>query len=172
MAIAPVAVPANYAKLTTAQQNSFWVAALKSFPGTVTAAWVKSNADLKPYQGNTADVMYAKLATAYPTATPQQRGSTVYQVWLGAGLAQAVGEAAIAGGTATGAVATGVATGLPSWEGQIGAFLAALSSANTWIRVAKVIAGSAILIVGLAKLTGADQRAAPLAKAVKLAPLL
>jgi hypothetical protein len=172
MAPAPITVPANYAKLTTAQQNSFWVKALGEFPGTVSAAWVTSNADLKPYQGDTAVVMYGKLATAYPKATPQQRGSTVYQVWLGAGLAQAVGESAIAGGAATGAVAQGVATGLPSWEGAIGNFIAALSSASTWIRVVKVLAGSVILIVGLAKLTGADQHTAALGKAVKLAPLL
>jgi len=95
MSIAPITVPANYAKLTTAQQNSFWVNALGKFPGTVSTAWVKSNADLKPYQGDTAVEMYGKLAAEYPEATPQQRGSTVYQVWLGAGLAQAVGDSAI-----------------------------------------------------------------------------
>jgi hypothetical protein len=172
MSVAPIVVPTDYAKLTTTQQNVFWVKALGEFPGDVSAAWVKSNPDLKPYQGDSAVVMYDKLATAYPKATPQQRGSTVYQVWLGAGLAQALGDAAVAGATATGAVAQGVATGIPSWEGAIGNFIAALSSASTWIRVAKVIGGGVILIVGLAKLTGADQHAATLGKAVKLAPLL
>jgi hypothetical protein len=57
--------------------------------------------------------------------------------------------------------------------GSISGFLTALSSANTWIRVAKVTIGGVILIVGLAKLTGADQKAGSFAaKAIKAAPLL
>ena len=51
-------------------------------------------------------------------------------------------------------------------------FFGDLSSANLWIRVAKVIIGGALLIVGLAKLTGADKSVAVLGKAVAAAPLL
>jgi hypothetical protein len=161
--------PSNYASLTTAQQTAFWLKTFAAYPGTVTPAWVASNADLKPYQGKTAVGLYNALAAKYPTASPQQIGSTVYQVWLGAGATQAIGDIATATGAATGAVATGVATGLPSWETAIGTFLGALSSASTWIRVAKVTIGGAMLLVGIAKLTGAGGVAA---KAVKIAPLL
>jgi hypothetical protein len=161
--------PSNYASLTTAQQNAFWISAFQSYPGTVTAAWVKSNASLKPYQGETAVGMYNALAKQFPTASPQQRGSTVYQVWLGAGTAQAVGDIIGATGTSVGAVATGVATGIPSWEGAIGTFLGDLTSASLWVRIAKVLIGGAMLLVGIAKLTGAGGIAA---KAVKVAPLL
>lgn len=52
-------------------------------------------------------------------------------------------------------------------------FLHGLTSANLWIRVAKVIAGGVILTVGLVKLTGLESRApAIIGKAVKAAPLL
>jgi hypothetical protein len=171
----PPAVPSNYASLTTAQQNAFWVATFKTYPGTVTAAWVKSNADLKPYLGESAVAMYNALASKFPTASPQQRGSTVYQVWLGEGITQAVGQIAIAAGSATGSVVTGVDTAsiLPSWTDGLTGLLADLTSANLWIRAAKIGIGGAILIVGIAKLTGADQKIGGIAaKAVKAAPLL
>jgi hypothetical protein len=161
--------PSNYASLTTAQQNAFWVKTFDGYPGSVTAAWVATNPSLKPYQGLSAVGLFQKLGTVYPTSSPQQRGSTVYQVWLGAGTAQAVGDIIGATGTAVGAVATGVATGLPSWEGAIGTFLGDFTSASLWIRAAKVIIGGALLLVGVAKLTGAGGVAA---KAVRLAPLL
>jgi hypothetical protein len=169
MSAAPPSVPTDYATLTVAQQNAFWLNEFKAYGGTVTPAWVKSNADLKPYAGMTAVQMYQALASKYPKATPQQRGSTVYQVWLGAGLAQAVGGVVTATGAATGAVATGVATGIPSWEGAIGSFLGDLTSASLWIRAAKIIGGGAILLIGVAKLSGAGGIAA---KVVKAAPLL
>jgi hypothetical protein len=52
-------------------------------------------------------------------------------------------------------------------------FLSDLGNKNLWIRVAKVMAGGIILIVGLMKLTGADKKVGGFAaKAVKVAPLL
>jgi hypothetical protein len=69
-------------------------------------------------------------------------------------------------------VANGPSTGT-SWEQSLEQFLSALSSANLWIRVAKVGIGGTLLIVGLAKLTGADQAVGGVAaKAVKVAPFL
>lgn len=60
-----------------------------------------------------------------------------------------------------------------SWEQALQQFLSELSSANLWIRVAKVAIGGTILLVGLAKLTGADQAIGGVAAtAVKVAPLL
>jgi hypothetical protein len=163
--------PSNYASLTTAQQNAFWISTFQAYPGTVTAAWVASNSSLKPYQGLTAVGLYEKLGTQFPTASPQQKGSTVYQVWLGAGTAGAIGDIIGATGTAVGAVATGVSTAsiLPSWTNGLTSLLGDLTSASLWIRIAKVIIGGAMLLVGIAKLTGASGVAA---KAVKVAPLL
>lgn len=56
---------------------------------------------------------------------------------------------------------------------DLASFLAMLTDRNLWIRVVKIIAGGAILLVGLAKLTGMDKTAGSIAsKAVKVAPLL
>jgi hypothetical protein len=52
-------------------------------------------------------------------------------------------------------------------------FLSTLGSANLWIRVVKIIAGSIILFIGVAHLTGADSKITGIAgKAVAAAPLL
>jgi hypothetical protein len=98
------------------------------------------------------------------------------------GVAIASSDIAGAAGAATNASAQGIIKaansnfGLPSIPNPLGSvvdFLQGLTSANLWIRVAKIIAGGAILIVGLVKLTGADKKAGGLAaKAVKVAPLL
>ena len=68
-----------------------------------------------------------------------------------------------------GAAGSAAASAIPP---SVTGFLGDLSSANLWIRVAKVIIGGALLIVGLAKLTGADKSVAVLGKAVAAAPLL
>lgn len=57
---------------------------------------------------------------------------------------------------------------LPNLEG----FFGALSSLNLWVRVAKIVIGGTLLIVGAAKLTGADQAVSVLGNAVAKAPLL
>jgi hypothetical protein len=72
-----------------------------------------------------------------------------------------------AGGSSNAANGGGINPG--SWEN----FLGALSSQNTWLRVAKVAIGAGILFVGIAKLTGMDQKVGSFAEtAVKAAPLL
>ena len=48
----------------------------------------------------------------------------------------------------------------------IGAFFSKLGEANTWIRVAKVITGGVLLIIGLAHLTGAGNAVASAARKV------
>lgn len=52
-------------------------------------------------------------------------------------------------------------------------FLQGLTSANLWIRAAKIVIGGTILIVGLVKLTGADKAfGGAAATAVKISPFL
>lgn len=53
---------------------------------------------------------------------------------------------------------------------SVGDFLGQLSDRNTWIRVAKVVVGGTLLIVGLAKMAGVDKGV--VGKAVRVAPLL
>jgi len=96
---------------------------------------------------------------------PAGGGSILQQIQagLGAGLKSDVGA------LGTGARAAQAAKNIPT----LGSFLAMLTDKNLWIRVVKIIAGGAMLIVGLAKLTGADKTAGSLAaRAVKVAPLL
>jgi hypothetical protein len=56
-----------------------------------------------------------------------------------------------------------------TWEEALKSFLGDLTSQNAWIRAAKIIGGGAILLIGVAKLSGAGGIAA---KVVKAAPLL
>lgn len=71
------------------------------------------------------------------------------------------------------AASTNFAAGVPNPLQGVLSFLGIFTTQNLWVRVAKVTIGGTILIVGLAKLTGADKQIGGIAsKAVKAAPLL
>ena len=80
----------------------------RDFPATISVTWVKATPDLAPYEGDTAVEFYKALEKVYPNSTPQQRGSTVYQVWLTSGLGSAVQKTLIASGSALGDVNQGI----------------------------------------------------------------
>jgi hypothetical protein len=78
-----------------------------------------------------------------------------------------INPAKVLGGSAQSAAkSVAQSTGL----GSVTDFLTGLTSANLWIRVAKVAIGGVLLIVGLAKLTGLDNKVTN--AAIKAAPLL
>jgi hypothetical protein len=101
--------------------------------------------------------------TGVKAATPQSNVATVGQA--AAAVAGAPAAAVSAGESAVNTADTAI--------GSVEDFLQGLTSANLWIRIAKVIAGGAILLIGLAKITGASEKAGSIAaKAVRVAPLL
>jgi len=65
--------------------------------------------------------------------------------------------------TAASAAVTGVATEAGDLAGLPG-LLSALTSEGTWLRVAKVVVGSVMIIVGLVKLTGTGRAVTTAAK--------
>lgn len=67
-------------------------------------------------------------------------------------------------GTVTGDTPPAPVSGLAA----IGQFFTNLGSANLWIRVAKVVIGGALLIIGLAHMTGSDHAIARTARMVPL----
>jgi hypothetical protein len=107
-------------------------------------------------------------AAAKPAAKP---GQTV----MGPYPDKAAANAAVqAGGPAGTPPVTGPAPSLNPLSGiaAVGDFFGRLSQANTWIRVAEVLLGAALLIIGLAKLASGTQvghAAAGLAKKAALA---
>lgn len=44
------------------------------------------------------------------------------------------------------------------WLSNIGQFFSALTQANTWIRITKVLVGGVLVVAGLIKLTGTDRK--------------
>jgi hypothetical protein len=157
---------AELEKMTAAQQDAFFTRYLATLKGTVTAQWVSAEPSLAPYEGDTALQMYDALKTGFPSATPLQRGSTVYQAWLENGIGSTVQKIVGAAGTALGATATGVETAsyVPSWAAGLTGLLANLTSANLWIRVGEIAVGLILLAVGLARLTDAVPVATQIAK--------
>lgn len=100
-----------------------------------------------------------------PFTTQDAANAAIPGIQKGAPAEGAVKQEAGAGNgpVSKGAAAISSAEGLES----------ALGNATLWIRVAKVAVGGAILLVGLAKLTGADKAIGGVAsKAVKVAPFL
>lgn len=63
----------------------------------------------------------------------------------------------------------GVTSSNPLIPASVGTFFDALTSANTWIRVAKVVVGGLLLIIGLVHITGATDN--PVAAAARKVPL-
>lgn len=118
---------------------------------------------------------YAKGKPANPQYTLGEFEYTFLSYAEFAGLGAAIVNEAETLGTFTGAAAqatvTGV-TGVASWESGLTSFLSALGSATLWVRVAKVVIGGTLLIVGAAKLTGVDKQVATVGKVVAKAPLL
>jgi hypothetical protein len=107
--------------------------------------------------GSATTFTVTQLTTAVQVQNAESANITIYPTKA---LAQAQANTVNA--------ANGPKTGA-SWETELGQFLSAISSENTWVRVAKVLIGGAMLLVGIAKLTGAGGVAA---KAVRIAPLL
>ena len=130
---------------------------------------------------NFYNVTHTKYGNQY---TLNQYGDAFVVIWtdatLGQNLAnlggfegqliQLFSNASIKGTNQAAKSINNVTGGLLSWENAISGFLGGLESGTLWIRVAKVIVGGTILIVGFAKLTNLDNTVAK--AAVKAAPLL
>jgi len=59
-------------------------------------------------------------------------------------------------------------SGVLSIPASIGNFFAALGEANTWIRIVKVIIGGALVLIGVAHMSGAENAVASAARRVPL----
>jgi hypothetical protein len=76
-------------------------------------------------------------------------------------------------GTPVASQAAGAVQAATSWTAALQGLIQGIESGNLWVRVAKIAIGGTILIVGLAKLTGADKAVGGVAsKAVEVAPFL
>lgn len=136
--------------------------------------------------GLTWDQVYAALYTAGQKTSPPQTPDVIAEDTIALmqteATASGIGTTVTYTGTyATGAVEAAVAgaseaaNSIPgvSALNAIQGFITGLTSANLWIRVAKMVVGSAMLLIGLAKLTGLDQKAGSIAAtAVKTAPFI
>lgn len=60
--------------------------------------------------------------------------------------------------------ATQAAKDAISWEQALTNFLLALQNPSTWLRATKIVGGGALLIIGLAHITGADNAVAATAR--------
>lgn len=150
-------------------------------------AWVKANSNAKApaytgtaktdlgtaLHGLTWDKVYAALYAAGQKKKPPQSADEVgleTQV-LAATEGVAIGVQAGATGSANAVEESGnaaAATNFAPWATGLGNILGALTSATLWIRVAKVVVGGALLIIGVAHMTGASNA---VAQAARKAPL-
>ena len=141
-------------KESRSQQDTDLQAYFAQFGGTVTAAWVKNDPTLKPYQGMTAVQMYAAIKKQFPNSDPLHWGATVYQVWLVNDAGGAIQQITLATGTAVGAVPTGIAKALPDLKitnplAAIADFFQRLGEASLWERVGLFAAGGVLAYIGI-----------------------
>lgn len=129
-----------------------------------------AKAGVTPLAGKTWAQVFAAIY-ANEHVTPDQAGSATDALAAEEAIAVGAGAAASGAGAATAATAAGVSSAsyLPSWLNGLaglGKFLDNLANANLWIRVAKVVAGGAAMIIGLAHISGASNAVAQAARKV------
>jgi hypothetical protein len=141
------------------------LAYLKTFKGTVSPAWVKSNPSLKPFKGMTAVQVYYALKKANPKASPLTLGRGVTQIWIGGGLSQALGVVVSEAVTGVNATGTGSVAGLDQTAKTLGipstgdACLIKIpyfgGCLMTKTNVRAIVGGGLILVGGVTLLVGA-----------------
>lgn len=110
----------------------------------------------------------------HPTATAQQALQAFLDTALGKALAKNIGGTGKLLGELPAAAAKGAENAYAKLSplAAVGDFLSRLTSANTWLRVAEVLLGTALIIVALAKLAGDTPIGRTAAKVGKAAMIL
>lgn len=156
----------------TAAQWEAWETA-NATPGNPVYTGTAKAGGTVPLAGKTWAQVYAALYAVgqaqTPKQTPDQIGSATEELALEEALGLTLGAATSTAGQVIGAAGTGVATAsFAPWASGLTGLLGNLTSAALWIRVAKVIGGGALLIIGLAHITGATNTVATAARKVPL----
>lgn len=179
MATAPVTWPSAPAGSWQSQAKFYEDFAAKYYPHVWSTVRKPPKGITYPYPQYDG-LTYAQIVTRIHGQVPQTGAEDVvkgvaqqYLDDLGAsGILTGAAGAAGTAGTATGATATGIESTsfLPAWAVPFADFLGALESGALWLRALKIAVGSALLIIGAVKITGAGPAIAK--TAVKAAPFL
>ena len=168
MPAVPPAVPGSDRE----QQITFYAGILAQLPGTY-------QGNQAAFQGMTWSELYTAAADANPKADPKKLADAVLGLEtaqsLGKNLGAAEGKLGLFLTDAEKAAAqTNFAAGVPGATGlaAIGDFFARLAQGATWLRVAEVILGGALIIIALAKLASGTPVGQAAAKAGKAAMIL
>lgn len=151
-----MAAPTLPANATEAQALAYLNA---NFKNTYT------NSVSTPYNGKNAAQIYAILKSKDATATPYQLAQATADLLLSSAIGGGIGTGATEGLTGINDFAQAASNGanyLPSLTNLLGA----LTAKNLWIRVAKVVIGGTLVIVGLSHMTGASNAVASTARKV------
>lgn len=159
---------------TAAQWESYFQAFTQANPKMATYTGTNAAAKGKNWEQVYA-VLYAQGQAQNPKATPDQVAEATLELAQIQGIASGVGSVVTTVGnlpqTAVNSVTQGAAQAASSIPGvseteAIENFLALLSAKNTWIRVAKIVIGGAMILIGLSHITGADNAIASAARKV------
>lgn len=157
----------------TAAQWEAWETA-NATPGNPVYTGTAKAGGTVPLAGKTWAQVYAALYAVgqaqTPKATPDAIGIATEELALEEALGLTLGAAETSAGSAVAAAGTGVANAnfLPPWANGLAGFLSNLTTAALWIRIAKVVVGGALLLIGVAHMTGAGGAVAKAARSVPL----
>lgn len=152
----------------TASQWEAWLTA--NSKGTVATSITYQGTQLK---GKTWSQVYAViyaygLSKGISSPDDAAAATVEYATLDGIGSATASLAQGAAGATSASGAGVSSASYLPSWAAGLTSLLGALTARNLWIRVAKVVIGGALVLIGLAHMTGASNA---VAVAARKAPL-
>jgi hypothetical protein len=165
---------------TTAVQNqyptpqSFADYLNQHWPGKrITGSGVPSGSDV----GDQWLTWYAAQSAKYPSYSLGEWEQAFFTIVGAHELGDAVGQAVQATADATGQMAQGTAAGLDQFASFLSPFedianvFHALGETSTWLRLAKIVIGGALILAGVAHLTGAGSTAMNIAKKVPIVPV-
>jgi hypothetical protein len=164
--------PAAGVSVSTPYWNVYYTTGLNS---------VESRLDVNPQIGQNAAVITVQAATEAEAETDAERiigtNGSISNV-TGPFTSKTTANTDITN-TKTSIAKQSQAGSLPSisfsdpldFLGEIGDFFSRLTQLNTWIRIGKVLFGGALVVIGLAHITGADNAVATAARNVKVLPV-
>lgn len=120
------------------------------------------NSTSTPYNGKTAAQIYSQLQKEHPTGyTPYQYAQAASDLMLSSGIGSGISQGTSEGLTTINDSAVAASNeanypSLPSWTQGLASLLGDLTDKNLWTRVAKLLIGATLVIVGVAKMSGAS----------------
>lgn len=165
-------------KFGTFQQWYNWINSKAPGQGAAWISWIQSNAKITPPESATVDMSSNQFGDPGTGAIPDNYASNWFGAWIllgqvGPDLARILADGISAGAGKIPKILTGVGEGIGKTPGaQLANWNLAVTGVSGWfMRGLKIAFGGVLIILGVSRLTGAENAITSAASKVKVIPL-